>query len=272
MKKRIMISLLVLASVVLVSCSQDNQVNTEEKDNLGNIGKIMRSAEYTKVIKDYRNIKSNEHDSEALDAMLTKVNTIVMNKKNDMVIDSRIGNYGNVEVRKLLRAEDKSLIGLTASLNEVETVKVSLDKDNTWTRITILDNDNSTKLEEKLDCNCEHGFYIYLEPKLEKINNGKCLGEVSGKTYIICEDDYGRDILYVIGFYENKRYTSDWDINILQFVSQDGSFQDNCRDVYNVENTFIFKDGSDEVNTEVNRVMNMYKENELYKTVRRQFK
>lgn len=259
-------------------CSTDNHstsMNSEkdkgEKDNLGNIGKIMRTVEYTKVIKDYRSLKDNEHQSDELEETLLKIDKIIMNKKSNIVIDTRIGNYGNVEVRQLFRAKDKSLVGIIASDYEVEAIKVNQGKDNKWTKTTVLDNEKE-ELVEKLENENKHGFYVLLEPKLEKINQGKCLGEVSGKTYIICEDDYGREVLYVIGFYENKRYKNDWDINVLQFVSQDGSFQDNCSDVYNVENMFIFKDGNSDVNTEANRVIGMYKENELYKTIKKEFK
>lgn len=264
---------------MLVGCSSNkhlgNQSNTvQEKDNLGSIGKILRTADHARVLRDYASVKSNEHDEAQLEKILATIDQLVEDKDESVMLDIRVGNYGDVEVRDLFYATSDSLIGIRAEKNEVETIKVEKDKKSSeWSRTKAIDNGKvSAEDTEIFVLEKNHGMYVALEAKLENIRNGKCLGEVSGKTYVYTDDGYGREILYVIGSYENKKKSSDWDMNIVQFISSDGTFKDNTRDVYNVENVFIYKDGCREVKDEAMRVINMYPGHGLQKNIKKAFK
>lgn len=265
---------------MLVGCSTNRNLGSQtavapqEKDNLGSIGKILRTADHARVLRDYASVKNNEHDSEQLEKVLQDIDELVDKKEETVMIDIRIGNYGDVEVRDLFQATDDSLVGLTADKDEVQAIRVVKDKkSNEWSRTNAIDNEKASDVEvEDFSPEPDHGLYVLLYAKLENIRNGKCLGEVSGKTYVYTSDGYGRDILYVIGSYKDKKKSSDWDMNIVQFISSDGSFKDNTRDVYNVENAFIYKDGCKEVKDEAIRIISLYPDNGLQKNIRKAFK
>ena len=267
-----------IALSLLIGCSKnssaENAAAKEPKDNLGTIGKILRTADHSRVLKDYASVKNNEHDSEQLEKVLNSIDELVNDKDKALMIDIRIGNYGDVEVRDLFHATSDTLVGIRARKEEVKVIEAKKDKKNgEWDLVNAIDNESAS--EGGLDhfqLECDHGLYVILDAKLQNIRNGTCLGEVNGKTYVITTDGYGRHILYVIGSYGNKKRSSDWDMNIVQFISSDGTFQDNDMDVYNVENVFIYKDGSREVKDEVLRVLSLYPKNGLQKKVKKAFK
>lgn len=279
MGKLSLVGCLIVMGCMLVGCSENrnlgNQVvSAQKKDNLGNIGKILRTADHGRVLREYATVKDNEHDSEQLEEILREIDELVDDKDEMVMMDIRIGNYGDVEVRDLYRATRDSLIGIVADKDEIKTIKVEKDKkSNEWNQVNAIDNEKiSDEVSEGFVIEEDHGLYVALNSKLERIRNGKCLGEIGDKTYVYTDDGYGRAILYVIGSYENKKSNNDWDMNIVQFISSDGSFKDNDRDVYNVENTFIYKDGCREVREEALRVINMYPDNGLNKTIKKAFK
>ncbi|MEY8338266.1 hypothetical protein AALB16_09630 [Lachnospiraceae bacterium 62-35] len=280
MKRLVLISCL-LAIGLLSGCNTDTtnknlgqqNINSQEKDNLGNIGKILRTADHARVLREYESLKNNEHDMEQLERILSDIDALINTKKSNIMIDVRIGDYGDVEVRRLFSATEKNLIGIEASKEEINTVSFTKDKNKAWNKAAAKDNGG---ISETTDCSeymgLDHGLYILFAEKLDRIREGKCLGEISGKTYILVDDKYGWQTLYVIGEYKNKKYKNDWDMNIVQFVSSDGSFKDTSREIYNVENTFIYKDGCNEVKEEALRVISMYPKNGLNKNIKKMFK
>lgn len=267
---------------MLVGCSNNRHLGHQtfsaeegqKKDNLGTIGKILRTADHARVLRDYATVKNNDHDSEQLEKVLNEIDELVDGKEETVMIDVRIGNYGDVEVRNLFQATSDSLIGIRADKDEIQVIKIEKDKkSNEWNQTNAIDNEKVSDQEtDSFVMEKNHGLYVMMDAKLENIRNGKCLGEVNGKTYVLIDDGYGREILYVIGCYENKRSNNDWDMNIVQFISSDGTFKDNIRDVYNVENAFIYKDGCKEVKDEAIRVINLYPGNGLQKNVKKAFK
>lgn len=277
MKRLSLISCLIVMSM-LVGCSENrhlgNQTATQEKDNLGTVGKILRTADHGRVLRDYATVKNNDHDDEQLNKILQDIDALVDEKGETVMVDVRIGNYGDVEVRNLYQATSSMLIGIKAYKNEIETIMVEKDKkSNQWNQVVAIDDEKiSDEISEGFQIEKDHGLYVALRNKLDNIKNGKCLGEVNGKTYVYTDDGYGRKILYVIGFYENKKSNNDWDMNIVQFISSDGTFKDNDRDVYNVENAFIYKDGCKEVREEAMRLISMYPHNGLQKKIKKAFK
>lgn len=281
MKRLSLVGCLIVMSM-LVGCSNNRHLGRQtfpaeegqKKDNLGTIGKILRTADHARVLRDYASIKNNDHDSEQLEKVLQEIDELVDGKGKTVMIDVRIGNYGDVEVRNLFQATSDSLIGIRADKDEIQVIKVEKDKkSNEWNQTNAIDNEKVSDQEtDSFFMEKNHGLYVMMDAKLENIKNGKCLGEVNGKTYVLIDDGYGRELLYVIGSYENKRSNNDWDMNIVQFISSDGTFKDNIRDVYNVENAFIYKDGCKEVKDEAIRVINLYPNNGLQKNVKKAFK
>lgn len=263
---------------LLIGCSENSSAEktaaAEEKDNLGSIGKILRTADHSRVLRDYASVKYNEHDSEQLEKVLNSIDELINDKDKALMIDVRIGNYGDVEVRDLFHATSDTLVGIRARKEEVKAIEAKKDKKkDEWDMVNAIDNEKVSEEDaEHFQLERDHGLYVILDAKLQNIRNGTCLGEVNGKTYVITTDKYGRHILYVIGSYGNKKRSSDWDMNIVQFISSDGSFLDNDMDVYNVENAFIYKDGSKEIKDEALRVIGLYPKNGLQKEVKKAFK
>ncbi len=277
MGKLSLVSCLIVMSI-LVGCSENrhlgNQTVTQEKDNLGAVGKILRTADHSRVLRDYATVKNNDHDDQQLNKILQEIDALVDEKDESVMVDVRIGNYGNVEVRNLFQTTPGLMIGIKADKDEIETIMAEKDKkSNQWNQVNAIDDGKiSDEMFEGFEMEKDHGLYVALKSKLDNIKNGKCLGEVNGKTYVYIDDGYGRKILYVIGSYENKKSNNDWDMNIVQFISSDGTFRDNDRDVYNVENAFLYKDGCREVREEAMRVINMYPNNGLQKKIKKAFK
>lgn len=265
--------MVLLAAGLLCGCSKDAEQDVEtEKDNLGNIGKILRSADHARVIKEYESLKGNQHDEAQFEKVLQDLEDLVHAEKSNIMIDTRIGDYGDVEVRKLFRATNNSLTGIEERKEQINTFNYVRDKDKDWRSTSAADNEASEDSSCLEQTDLEHGLYVLLDAKLDNMKKGICLGEVGSKTYILVNDLYNRKVLYVIGCHEDKQYKNDWDMNIVQFISADGSFRDVSREVYNVENTFIYRNGCDEVRAEALRVMDLYPKNGLNKKVKKAFK
>ena len=78
-----------------------------------------------------------------MEKVLQDLEDLVHADKSNIMVDMRIGDYGNVEVRRLYRATNSSLTGVEARKEQINTLSIVREKNKDWRSTSAEGNESS---------------------------------------------------------------------------------------------------------------------------------